>query len=808
MNDLKFAFRQLLQNPGFTTVAVLTIALGIGANLALFAIFNELLLRPKPVANPDELWAIEPATSAGEPIPNNTCRPYYDAIRRDARVFNGTIGYARITPKLRTKEGAERIVAELVSGDYFTFLGVAPVLGRGFLPEEDAKMGTHSVAVLSYSFWHDQFGGAQDVIGKTLTINDNVVEIVGVAPKEFSGVEYWQPNLWMPASMEKILDAFTVYHIVGRLTDRKLALAAAELLTPIAAEVTEELSGFKDPQWSRYGYSPAFQSVRLDPIGRGSLGIALNRDRVLAFLRLAGAATVLLLLIACANVANLLLARGIQRQKELATRLALGATRTALLRQLVIEGVLLAVLGALGATLAFSWVGNGIVKFGGWWHGPAVDPVPDWRVLLFAAGSALAVGVGFSLFPALQSTGIEPFAALKDAECGRGSVGRRAWLGHGLVVAQIAGSLVLLCGATLCLRSMGKQLSVDLGFRPDLLAVVPLNLERIGYTPNTVTLGLDEIVRRVALIPGVEQVGISRQEPFDSLYGETAISNLEGYKSPDGDIPHVSFGDVGPGVFAALGIPVLHGREINRTDVEQGRKVIVVNESFVRKFWPDAEPLGKHIDQDEVIGVVKDARFNRFDAPPEAMMLRRTSKESLLYPKLLIRAKRDPRQAIGSLRSELSRIHPRLVDGEISTLRNMMKNALAMQLGALRVLSVLGGLALALAVIGTYGVMAYLVSRRTREIGVRIALGATRGSVVKLILTGGLRLGFIALAIGLPLALGAAGLLRHQLAGISPFDPLSFVAVTLCVLMALISACLLPARRAARVDPMEALRYE
>ncbi len=349
---------------------------------------------------------------------------------------------------------------------------------------------------------------------------------------------------------------------------------------------------------------------------------------------------------------------------------------------------------------------------------------------------------------------------------------------------------------------------MDVGFRPDLLAVVPLNLERIGYTTNTVTPELDEIVRRVARIPGVEQVGVSRQEPFDGMSGQTGIRNLEGYKAPDGIMPLVHFGDVGPGVFAALGIPVLHGREISRPDVEQGRKVIVVNESFVRKFWPDQEPLGKHIEQDEVIGVVKDARFSQFDAPPEAMMFRRTSKESLLYPKLLIRAKRDPRQAIGSLRSELTRIHPRLVDGEVITLRNMMKNALAMQLGALRVLSVLGGLALALAVIGTYGVMAYLVSRRTREIGLRIALGATRGSVMKLILTAGLRLGLVALAIGIPLALAGAGLLRNQLPGISPSDPVSFLPVPACVLAALMAACWLPARRAARVDPMVALHYE
>ena len=257
---------------------------------------------------------------------------------------------------------------------------------------------------------------------------------------------------------------------------------------------------------------------------------------------------------------------------------------------------------------------------------------------------------------------------------------------------------------------------------------------------------------------------------------------------------------------------MLRGREFSQEDTDLGRKVVVVNESFAEKFWPGREPLGKHIQQhvqeSEVIGVVKDVRFSRFDAPPKPMMFILASKESLLHPKLLIRVKRDPRQLISSVRAELAGIHPRLVQGEVCTLRDTMKNALAIQLGALRVLSVLGGLALALAVIGTYGVMAYLVTRRTREMGVRIALGATRSALIKLILTAGLRLGFIALAIGLPLALGAAGLLRHQLAGISPFDPLSFMAVTLSVLTALICACWLPARRAAKVDPMEALRYE
>ncbi len=808
MNDLKFAFRQLLKNPGFTAVAVLTLALGIGVNLALFGILNEWLLRPKPVANPDELWAIEPADATHQLTYANLCRPYYDAIRRETRVFKSVIGNAGITPKLRTEEGAERVFAELVSGDYFTFLGVTPALGRGFLPEEDASPGTGSVAVLSHTFWLSQFGGATDVIGKTVTLNDKIVEIVGVAPKGFAGLGFAQPSLWMPTSMEKMLDEVTRYNLVGRLPEPKLASTAVDLLSPVAAEVTKELAGFKDPQWFRYGYSPAFQTVRLDPVGRGSLGVSFDQKQIFGFLRFAGVATLLLLIIACANVANLFFVRALQRRKEMATRIALGATRAALVRLLVCEGVMVAFLGTVGAMLAFSWIGGIIVKFPTWWHGPAVDPVPDVRILLFAVGSALLVGVGFSLIPTIQATGFEPFHALRDAEGGEGSERRRAWLRQALIVAQIVGSLVLLCGATLCLRSMSKQLALDVGFRSDRIAIAPLNLERIGFTRSNALPQLVEIVRRISLVPGVERVGIARSEPLAGTESSQGISELEGYKSPDGNPVMVNFADVGPDTFAALGIPILYGREINPTDIDLDRKVIVVNESFVNQFWSGQEPLGKHIQQNEVIGVVRDVRFNRLDSPPRPMMFRPLRRDSLLNAKLLVQARGDPRRLVAGIRNELVRVHPKVMQGEVCTLRDTMKNALAVQLGALRILSTLGGLALALSAIGTYGVMSYIVTRRTREIGVRLALGATRGDVMKLILRVGLRLGLMALAIGLPLSLGAAGLLRHHLAGISPFDPLSFIAVAACVLAALIAACWLPTRRAARVDPMEALRYE
>ncbi len=805
--EVRYGLRMLGKNPGFTAVAVLTLALGIGANLALFGVLNEMLLRPKPVARPQELWAIGPANAAGQPVYANICRPYYEAIRRQEHVFQGIIGYAGILPRLQTPDGREPVGAELVSGEYFSFLGVVPVLGRGFLPEEDAETGGRAVAVISHAFWQSWFGGTPDVPGEILILNDMPVEIVGVAPRGFAGLGFGSPSLWLPAGMESRLGEVTTYQLVGRLAEPGLAATAADLLTPVAAEVTKQLSGFQDPRWSRYGVFPDFHRIRLDPIGRGLLGTSRARPRVVGFLRFAGVATALLLLIACANVASLFLARALQRRKDTATRVALGATRAALVRQVVCEGVLVATGGTIGALLAFSWVGGILMRFAGWWPGRPLRPSADVRVLLFAATGVLVVGVGFSLLPALQASAPAPSSALKDVA---GGSRRRRWLREGLIVAQVAGSLVLLCGATLCLRSMSKQLSADLGYRSDRLAVASLDLERVGFTAGSAVAQLEEIVRRVALVPGVERVGFSPVEPMGGgkSYLDVAIQ-LEGYNPPDENPVDVGFYPrVGPAMFGVLGVPLLRGRDFRREDIESGRRVVIVNESFARRFWPGQEPLGKHIRQWEVVGVVRDACLDRFDERLDATAFLVTRKEALLQPKLLIRAEGDARHVVASVRAELARIHPKLMTGDIRTLRDIIKETLAVEYAALRVLSVLGVLALMLAAVGVYGVMAYLVNSRTREIGIRLAVGATGGDVMRLVLSMGLRLGLIATALGLPLALGGAVILRHHIAGISPFDPVSFVAVAVCVEAALIAPCWLPARRAARIDPMTALRCE
>jgi len=631
--DIKCGIRQLGKNPGFTAVAMFTMALGIGANLALFGILNEMLLRPKPVMRPNELWAIGPAGTGGQPVRENFCRPYYEAFRKNPGIFDGIIGYAGITAKLKTKDGLEEIDAELVSGDYFSFLGVKPVLGRGFRPEEESSTQGQYVAVISDAFWKSQFGSATNVLGETLTLNNTVVEIIGVAPKGFAGLDFQSPCLWLPASMEPMLGG-AIYQFVGRLKDPKLATVATDCLTPVAADVKKQLETRSDPRWFVYGTSPDFHKIRLESFGRGLLGTSRLKSKVVRFLQLAAMATILLLLIACANVSGLFLARAMKRRNEIATRMALGASRLDLMRQVICEGILVAAGGTAGALLAFTWISRMMMTFVSWWPGRPLSLMPDVRIWCFALSAVLVSGLGFSVLPAWQASRFEPGLVLKDTQ---GISRKRAWLRHGLIVTQVVGSLILLCGAVLCLRSMGKQLSVDLGYPHERLALAPLNLEGIGFTTENLEPQLSEIVRRVSLIPDVEQVCVSPYQPLVSGIGviDTFGFKPEGYEGSNADIGY--YGNIGPGLFALMGIPILRGREYTPEDIDTGRQNIIVNERFAQTFWPGQEPLGKHFGQWVVIGVVKDASFHRHDDWLETGVFRVTKRDKMLHAALVIR---------------------------------------------------------------------------------------------------------------------------------------------------------------------------
>ena len=814
-HDLRFALRALGKSPGFTAVAVVTLALGIGANLALFSLLNEQLLRPREVRKPDELWAILPSDGSGEPKSFNLSRPYYEAIRRDNRVFSSVIGYCSAGPNLRTPDGWEHVKSVLVSGDFFSFLGVQPILGRGFLPEEDDKLGTHSVAVISYRFWQEHFEGNPEVVGKTVTLGDQIVEIVGVAPRGFKGISLYESDLWLPASMERLLGAYPSFNLLGRLKEGVSPTRAAATLAPVVQNLTKMLLAGGDQFYTNN--ISQFSRVALLREGYGSLPAkwrALSRKEGFKRAGLVGVATVLLLIIAATNVANLLLARALRRRKEMATRLALGATRWTLIRQVMLEGLLLSGFGAAAAMLVLLWLSNvpATIMPGAVYANANITLHPDIRVAAFALAGALLVGAGFSIIPALHASRFDPFAALKHAD-GSAGFGKHRWsLGKVLMAAQVAGALILLSGTGLCLGAIQRQLRIDVGFRTDPIVVAEVDLERVGFTGETAQPVIAELRRRISLLPGVEAVGVMDMPPLAGGGGHIIYHHLDGYVPPNGESIELGHAAVSQDCFRALGISLVEGRDITEDDLTRHRPVALVNESLARKYWKNQTVLGKHIQwlrkNYDVVGIVRDSRLNSLAELPEPTVFFSTSPREAQNPYFIIRAKSDPKSLLKPVMAELTRVHPRLRESTVATLRQIMRHTLGAQRETMNLLGWLAALALALAALGVYGMMSYLVAQRTREIGIRMALGAERADVAALILRSGFGVALAGVAVGLPAAIGGASLLRHAVYGVSAFDWPAFSISALSVFLAILFASWPPARRASRADPMAALRAE
>ena len=809
IQDLCSAFQMLGKTPGFTIVSVLTLTLGIGVNLALFALLNDQLLRPRPVVSPGELWAICPADASGNPCNANFGRPYYEAVRKNKGVFNGIVGYARIFPKLRTQDGWEMVVAELVSGDYFKFLGVQPMMGRGFLPEEDDQPGAHKVVVISHRFWQHHFHADRHILGRTLILNDQVLEVIGVAPRSFSSFDGPLCDFWMPTSLENQMDELSSYTLLGRLRNGVGPVEASESLTPTVREVTRSISAGAIADREQYGYSPSLTGVMLVPVGYGSLAPEIDRGLVARQIGLGALATLLVLFIAATNLASLLLARGLGRRKELATRLALGATRGVLMRRLMFEGVLVATLGSVCGVLLLRWLGHSLPALILVVVNRATPLLPDFRVVAVAVAGALLVGAGFSVVPALEATRFHPLAALKDPEGVVGLPrGRWSWK-KALIVVQVAGSLVLFSGTCLCVCAINRQLQLDVGFRTDRLTMAMLDLEKIGYTTKTAPPMVEELRRRLALLPGVEAVGMTETRPFSFQRGRMRVPRLDGYEPPEGTGAVFDFGSVGPDSFRALGIPVLLGRDVSGADLLFHRPVALVNESFLKRYWPGQNPLGKQIDQFEIVGVVGDARLlgSPLERPTPAVYFA-GHPESAQRPTLIICSTNKPDSLVSAIRAELVKVHPQLGESHILTMGQAMRNILVVQRSALNVLGVLAGVALGLTVLGVFGVASHLVAQRRREMAIRLAIGARRSDVAKLILRFGLGLAGAGVGFGLPAAIAGALVLRHAVYGVKLFDVTAYVTASVVVLVAVVLVCWFPARRASAIDPMTVLRFE
>lgn len=577
----------LIKSPGFTTVAVLTLMLGIGLNVVLFTNLDDEFLRPRQARNPEQLWQLVPADVSGQPRFFNFSKPYYDAIRQNNRAFQSMTCVFRVNAKRHTPGLVDSVFGNVVGANYFEFVGTCPFLGRGFVPEEDVP-GANPVVILSYGFWQDQFGGQTNVLGRALDLDGTRFEIVGVMPPGFVGLGSPRFKFIIPWGTVGLFYPSPPYDTLVRLQPGVSPSAAADSLAPVVQEVTRMLHppGFDQRKLPLQASNNSdFTRVALLRAGYGSADRHFayeERGNLIQVNSLAGFGTLLVLLIAAGNLANLLLARGLHRRRELATRIALGATRGQLVRQLAFEGGLLAVLAAVAVLATLSWFGKVAPRLiSTTVFNPTIqaDFHPDWRVIAFALGLTLLTSVCFSLPPAFAATNFAPFQALRDT--GSGGWGSR-WSGRTLlVVVQVAGSLVLLSSVVLCLRAIDRQLDSDVGFQPEPLVMASVDLEQVGFTTNNARPTCQGLLEKLLALPGVSTVGMVDRQPYG---GERASLVTDRVRLHEGvQLEHATV-DVGPNYFQALGVPLNAGREVSEADFAAGHDVALVNEAFVRTF--------------------------------------------------------------------------------------------------------------------------------------------------------------------------------------------------------------------------------
>jgi predicted permease len=807
IQDLRYGVRMLLKRKSFTVIAVLSLALGTGANTAIFSLINTVLLRPLPIQNPQQLVALN-NTAENHAFPSFSY-PNYKDLRDRNEVFSGLVGY-RFTPLSLSHDGVnERVWGYEVTGNYFDVLGVGAALGRAISSDDDRMPGAHPVAVMSYKCWQQRFGRDQGIIGKDVIVNGRSYMVIGVAPQGFYGTEVVSaPELFFPIAMQEQLElgnnwlenrsADNVF-VQGRLKPGITMAQAQTALNAIASQLEREFPDINEGK--RVALSPP-----------GLIGLAL-RGPVLGFAGLLMAVVGLVLLLACTNLANLLLARATERRREIAVRLALGASRFRLVRQLLTESLLLALAGgALGLLPAF-WLANLATAFKLPLNVPlAIEIFIDYRVFIFTFLLSLATGVLFGLLPALQATKTDLVTALKD-EVSFGSH-RRSWLTSSLIVAQISLSLVLLVGGGLMMRALEQAQTINVGFDPQHAIEVSFDLRLQGYESGQGKEFQKRLLERVRALPGVQSAGIADLVPVDLHFSRSAVF-IEGQPLERlANVPTAMYNRVSPGYFQAMSTRLLEGRDFTEQDDDKAPRVAIINETFARRFFPGEDPIGKRFSlgrpgaaKTQVIGVVQDGKYAGLNEDPKPFVSRPLWQSDVGATSVIARTEGDQQKLKAVVSREVQQLDPHLPMSASTLVEKMSLPLLPARIAA----SVLGGfglLALALAAIGIYGVISYAVSTRTHEIGIRMALGAQRTDVLKLVLGQGMRLTLIGVAIGLSAALALTRLMKAVLFGVSATDPATFVFASLVLAGVALLACYLPARRAANVDPMVALRHE
>ena len=802
LQDLRYAVRMLLKNPGFTLVAVITLALGIGANTAVFSVVNALVLRPLPVQRPQELAFVENARyGPSQSFPN------YKDLRDRNHTFTGLFGYRTAPMELETNKGAERIWGYLVTGNYFEVLGLTPALGHFFTQNEDVHPGASPYAVLSYSAWQSRFGADPAIVGKTIHINRLPYTVFAVAPPDFHGTEifYW-PDVWVPMMMEPRIESRDWLNnratwntfIVGRLKPNVSPAQAEADMNALAVEMIRQYPSENDGLHFRLAKPGMIGNL----IGRPAKAFALG------LLVLAG----LVLLAACTNLASMFSARAADRQRELAVRLAIGAGRGRVVRQVLTETLVLSLGGGAAGYLLASFASTALSH----WRAPMDFPVqlsvtPDWRVFLFTlTGSILAAGL-FGSAPALRASQTDPNAALRGTFASVGP--SRLAFRELLVIVQVALCFVLVSASFLSLRGLQQALQMNLGFQPQHVSTAAFELNLAGYSEERGRAFQRQALQAIQQLPGVQSASYSNSVPLSIDQSHTAVYPADKTDRRPSDRIAVVFYQVSPGFFATTGTRLLAGREFNWHDDTKSPQVAIVNRAFVKRVFHSGDAVGKRFPSYggnlvEVVGIVEDGKYDSLTESQQPAVFWPILQSYNSTTTFEVKSALPASQMISDIRRTIAQLDPQLPLYGVGSLEQMLGFAFLPTRAAAVALSAFGILAIMLAATGIHGVVAYAVSRRTREIGIRMAIGARPVQVLHLVLGKTAALLIFGSFVGLLFALATGRLMASIVYETQPRDPLVIAGVCVAIALLGLFSCWSPARRATQVDPMVALRYE
>ena len=821
--DVRYGARMLRKNPGFTLVAVLTLAFGIGANTAIFSVVDAVLLKSLPVKLPEQLVTVGTIVP-GQPGPpySSFSYPVFREMREKDTVFAGMFARSGTQMSMSGSGQTERVQTELVSGNFYSLLGVNPHLGRLFTEADDQTPGAYPVAVISYNCWQRRFGANPSIVGTTIHLNGYPFTVIGVSAKGFYGVEVGNaPDIRIPLMMVGQVRRTPASFVFERRDYEWLAVTA-RLKPDVSIEQAQAATDHsfqiaREPDVrtviGETSDNRNFRSLRIQLNSAATGSSPLSRqfsESLLVLMWLVGG----VLLIACLNVANLQLTRATARQKEITVRLALGARRFRLVRQLLTEGLLLSALGGLAGLLFARWGTNVLLAFLPQGRTTTVLEIkPDLRMIGFSLGVIVLSGLISSLAPALMATRPNFVPALKNERVVVSGSGRRWELSRLLVSLQVGLSLVLLVGAGLFTRSLKNLKAVDTGYRSDQIVTMALDPAQIGYKIGQVRTFYGDLSQRLATLPGVKATTYTRNAPISGSFSRYGIE-VPGYQPRPGEEMAVLFNQIDTQFFATFGTTLLSGREFGQSDAPESPKVAIVNNGLARYFFGEDNPIGKRITLEgyqglEIVGVVADTKYRDLkEAPPKTAYIPYSQYTNTDQRILCVRANGDATAIVAAIRREVRSLDPNLPVYGIKTFAEQINDSIRQERLVALLSSLFGLLALLLAALGLYGVVAYAVTRRTHEIGIRLALGAKRMNVLQLILGNGMKLMLFGMVLGFAGALGLTRILRNQLYQVGTTDPWTFAAVALLLGLVGFFSCLIPARRAIKVDPIAALRHE